>query len=502
MCEKECRNGKEIVERSRCSWGRRARSAVSVAAMAWVAATGFTEPQVQIDEPFRRGVELFNQGKDLEALQVFRSVAFLAPENAYVHYNIGMILEKLGLSTEALEAFRKAANLAPEEQEILLALGESLYWASRLEEAAAILEKAAGPPPLPEALEILAAVEQAQGATDKATSTLKHYIELRPEDLDARLLLGEQLAGAKRYEEAITVWKAGLTVNNVPPDLFFRIGEGLSRNSEERGEAVRYLRKALEVDSQHEPARLLLGRILARQGHLEESLAELQQIANDHPRSPQVHFALADIYRRLGRAAEAGEAQRRFRSLEKDAQESDRRRARIMVSATTAHELLEQGKVQEARAEFESILELDPESAEAHATLAKIAYSSGNLNEAQRHITRAINQETTVGEYHFLAGLFAARTGKGEEAESKLRRALELDPAIPDAWSLLGVLAADESRHAEAVGCFLKEASLSPSNPSVQLNLSAAYRALGKTVEAEEAMERYRALLAAGESKR
>ena len=134
--------------------------------------------------------------------------------------------------------------------------------------------------------------------------------------------------------------------------------------------------------------------------------------------------------------------------------------------------------------------------------MAKIAYSSGNLNEAQRHITRAVNQETTVGEYHFLAGLFAARTGKGEEAESKLRRALELDPAIPDAWSLLGVLAADESRHAEAVGCFLKEASLSPSNPSVQLNLSAAYRALGKTVEAEEAMERYRALLAAGESKR
>jgi cytochrome c-type biogenesis protein CcmH/NrfG len=75
-----------------------------------------------------------------------------------------------------------------------------------------------------------------------------------------------------------------------------------------------------------------------------------------------------------------------------------------------------------------------------------------------------------------------------------VRRSLELDPAFPEAWSLLGSLLLDSRRADEALPCFLRAAVLEPSNPAVQLNLASVYSALGRAVEEEAAMARYRAL--------
>jgi tetratricopeptide (TPR) repeat protein len=450
-------------------------------------------PAQDFEELFLRGLELSEQGEHVEALQAFRAAAALSPDHAYVHYNIAGILEEQGRTAEALEAFEKAAELAPAERPLQLALGEALYRSGRRGEALPALEKAAAPPePMPEALVYIAAILEAEGKSEESWSLLRQYLTLRPDDLKMRLLLGEQLSGNRRYEEAIEVWKGG----EPNAELDYRIGESLSRKREGYSEAESYLREALVGDPRHLEARVLLGRILARQGRPEQGLEELERAAEDHPEAPDVYFTLASVYQQLGRAEEAQAARGRFQELSREAERREHLDAQLKVTYKGARELLAAGKVEEAEKAFRSVLELDPDNTAGRSMLAKIAYSKGELAEARKWIAGALKKDDSSAELHYLDGFFASKAGDPSRAEAAVRRSLELMPGFPDAWSLLGSILADSGRPAEAVDCYLKAAALEPSNPSVQLNLAAAYHALGKKEEEEQAMERYRELSA------
>ena len=442
---------------------------------------------------FQKGLELSDQGKDIEALQAFRAAAELSPDHAYVHYNIAGILDEQGRTAEALEGFEKAAALAPEDRPLHLALGEALYRAGRREDALPALEKAAAPSePLPEALVYIAAIHEAEGRSEEGWNVLRRYLELRPNDVKMRVFLGEQLAGNRRYEEAIEVWEDG----EANAELNYRIGESLSRKRESYSEAESYLRKALVGDPRHLEARVLLGRILARQDRAQEGLQELERATRDHPEAPDAYFTLANVYQQLGRVDEAASARARFQELGREAERREHLGARVKVTYKSARELLAAGKVGEAESGFESVLEIDPDSVEARSMLAKIAYSKGDLAGARKWIAEALEKDDAVAESHYLNALFATKSGDRVRGESAARRSLELMPGSPDGWILLGSLLADTARPAEAVDCYLKAAALEPSNPTIQLNLASAYHALGNMQEEEKAMSRYRELTA------
>ena len=454
--------------------------------------------QEEFEELFRRAEELSDQGLDVEALEAFRAAARLSPDNPYVHYNIGRLLQSYGLLSEAIVSYRRAAELAPEERPFQFALGESLYRAGRkAEETQKALELAVSPPePMAEAILILAAIYESEQETDKALTTLARYLELRPDDVKARLLLGDHLTGARRTTEAIQVWKEGLDEKEPSPELLYRIGQNLSREPDKYPQAEIYLRQALDADPKHLDTQVLLGRVLTRQGKTEEGLELLARAADDHPDSPNVFYVLATLYQQLGKENEAREAGERFQRLTKGAEERDHRDARIKVAYRRGRELLEQGKMNEAEATFKTVLELDPHDANTHSVLAKIALSKGRLPEAKRWIEQALVYDDSVGEFHFLLGLVETRSGNLGAAEPATRRSVELMPGFPDGWVLLGSILADTSRAADAVDCYLRAGALEPSNPTIQLNLATAYHALGRLEEEEQAMARYRELTA------
>jgi len=460
-----------------------------------VALLAFPASVQEFQELFQKGMELSEQGEEIAALEVFREAARLQPTNPYVHYNIGGLLERHGRLLEAVDAFRRAAELAPEERAIQHALGESLYQAGMMEEASSALEKASAPPePIPEALLTLAAVEERLGKTEEALATLGNYLQLRPEDDSARILLGQHLAAARREEEALEVWKAGLVDGAPNAELLYRIGENLSRRQETYDEAEGYLRQAIDVDPEHLSAQVQLGRILSREGRLDEARALLERAAEAQPDAAQVWYGLAALYQQIGMEQEAIRAGERFQALNEQNEERDHREAQIQVTYKRARELLEQGQVGEAEAMFRSVLDLSPDDVLTRAMLAKIAYSMGRLPEAQRWVAEALERDDTNAELHYLHALFATRSGNLEAAEPSVRRSIELLPGFPDAWTLLGSILSDSGRPAEAVECYLRAAALEPSNAMIQLNLASAYRALGKAAEEEQAMTRYREL--------
>ena len=449
----------------------------------------------EFEELFERAMRLSDQGRDIEALEAFRAAARLSPDHPYVHFNIGRLLESHGLLSEAAVAYRRAVELAPGERPLQFALGESLYRAGRITEAVQPLELAVAPPdPLPEALLVLGAVYEREQKTEEALDTLARYVELRPEDVAARALLGDHLTGARRHEEALRVWKEGLSEAEPSAELLYRIGQNLSRDRDGYTEAEVYLRRALQTDPQHLESQLLLGRILTRQGKTEEGLELLSRASEEHPDSANVFYLLATLYQQLGREEEAREAGERFQRLSEESQQRDHHDAQIKVTYKRARELLDQGKMIEAEAAFKSVLELDPENVDARSVLAKIAFSRGRLQEAMRWIEEALQRDESNGEFHYLLALFQTRADDNAVAEPAARRAVELMPGFPDGWILLGSILSDSGRPAEAVDCYLRAAALEPSNATIQLNLASAYDALGKSAEESEAMARYRRL--------
>lgn len=422
----------------------------------------------------------------LEALAAAREAASAHSENADLQHSLGIRYAALGRVDEALEALGRAAELEPTKAVYALDYGEALYRAGRVSEALPVLEKAA---PLPEAHLLLASVHEKLGDPKRTIEELARYVETRPEDLGARLLLGGKLEEAKRGDEALALYRSGTDGKSLA-----RAAELLSRSAATHLEAESAARRALEADPSLLDARIVLARVLSRTGREAEALEELERASASHPEAPQVFYQLAQAYQRAGRASEAQETARRFQTLEAGEKNAREREARVAVAYKRAADTLQKGDMREAERAFLQVLEIDPENTQSRSMLAKVAFSRNDPASAKRWVQEAIALESGVAEYHYLLGLFEARAGRATVAEPSVRRSLELQAAFPEAWSLLGSILLDLRRAEEALACFLKAALLEPSNAAVQLNLASAYAALGRTAEETEAMERYRLL--------
>jgi len=422
----------------------------------------------------------------LDALSAAQEAASASPERADLQYELGARYASLGRVNEALETLGRATELAPEEAAYALAYGEVLYRAGRASEALPYLEKASS---LPEALLLLASVHEKLGDPEKTIMELSRYVDARPEDRGARLLLGSKLEQAKRMDEALALYRKAADGESLA-----RAAELLSRKPDTYVEAETAARRALEGDPSMLDARIVLARVLSRTGREVEALEELERATAEHPDASALFYQLAQAYQRAGRASEAQESARRFQELEAKEKSAREREVRVAVTYKRAAEILQKGDMLEAETIFRSVLAIDPGNTQSRSMLAKIAFSKGDPASAKRWIEEAVAKDPGVAEYHYLLGLFEARSARAAEAEPSIRRSLELDPAFPEAWSLLGSLLLDSRRAEEALQCFSRAAVLEPSSAAIQLNLASAYAALGRTEEEDKAMERYRRL--------
>lgn len=81
--------------------------------------------------------------------------------------------------------------------------------------------------------------------------------------------------------------------------------------------------------------------------------------------------------------------------------------------------------------------------------------------------------------------------GRHADAVAHLERALELDPARDEAWICIGMIQTDP---AEAIRCFDKALAIAPNTGSTWFLKSSVLREQGRNAEADECLERAKAL--------
>lgn len=92
----------------------------------------------------------------------------------------------------------------------------------------------------------------------------------------------------------------------------------------------------------------------------------------------------------------------------------------------------QQGKLDEAQAIFEGLVEIDPESGAAQAALGALLTRKRQDTEALPHLSRAIEIEPEMIAPHVNRAEIYIRQQKAEEALADLKRAIELDPEEAD----------------------------------------------------------------------
>jgi len=143
--------------------------------------------------------------------------------------------------------------------------------------------------------------------------------------------------------------------------------------------------------------------------------------------------------------------------------------------------------------EFQKVLDLEPNSAEAHLGLGRALWGRGQFDQATiAHFQRAVELRPDCTEAHNYLGVALARRGQIDEAIAQLQRALELKPDYAEAHNNLGAALAGRGELDEAAAHYRKALELNPDYAEAHNNLGFALAGRGQI---EEAMAHFQSAL-------
>ena len=154
--------------------------------------------------------------------------------------------------------------------------------------------------------------------TDEAQKELEQALKVRPDTPNLHLELGQVFALASRWPEAEEQFRAESVQQPGNAEAAYRLGDALLRQGKSH-EARSALEHANHLQPQMPETLYSLGKAQSLEGDTtaaEKSWLELLSIEKEGELAAQTHFALAGLYRKLGRATDAAREMKEFQELQ------------------------------------------------------------------------------------------------------------------------------------------------------------------------------------------
>ncbi len=472
----------------------------------------------QTEEAVREKIQLaqsyFRLGQTGRAIETFREVRALAPEDKEVYLEYGLFLLKMDRPDAALGELRRALQLDPQDtcaltrvNVALAQLGEErAFWESlatvlrRAEqdhEAALTVEKEYRDALLlqesPFLYYALGLLKRQAGLLSEALENFQRaYRRFGPEPSDPlQLRLCRALAEAYlllgRPEEAIRVleqgleWAKVLAPSEAEPGLpdfaavptpltFYHWLAEAHTKAGRMDQAIAALNQAKSAHPFDRETGTKLADLYFRQGNLKQALAELNELAQHYEQTKQLDRAL-EIYQHMVRLAPNNIAVRKHLSrlyirrgyVDKGLEELEavaelqQKRGLIEEAVASLQEMADVywtlGRHDRSYQVYDRIVRLSPEDVAARQQLVNLHILAGRLADAleeQRNIAR-----------------IARRRKDAETSIAALHQVLALDPQ--DRWALreLADLLASRGEHGQALRLYRRLLRLEPDNAEV-----------------------------------
>jgi len=332
-----------------------------------------------------------------------------------------------------------------------------------------------------------ALIQAERGGGEPLVENLRRVVNQAADFGPASQRLGDALFKAGKYDEAREAWErasaAGASDTNQP-------SLALSERSESNGP-----RHITEVPLAAY-ANVGLARIALAQGETMKAREILERVATDAPQFSSALRLLADVYRSLGRQADADRFVYRANRLQPFAPYLDpmvddlareSRNSTLLLRVSSEANLA----VNAEWAEYltRRALEFDPENPETVVKLGRVLRTIGRNDEALGFFQRY--HQMVPGDFLGLAhiGSCLSAMGRYQEAESYLRRAVAgIDD--PQTHYNLGLLLSITNRPTEAIAEYEKALARDPMHADARLNMATALARQGKTEQASRELTR------------
>lgn len=264
--------------------------------------------------------------------------------------------------------------------------------------------------------------------------------------------------------------------------------------------ATEHYRATLELDDKHALARHGLAQVEIQQGRLADAVERLRRLLDEQPRAYQVHYALADALRRLGRE---DEARVHLDSIPESTVNRISLRTPdpwiesiqdLLVSATAIDRrgrmALLDGRAMEALRLFRQAEAAAPDRREIQFNLATALFQTGQLDEAIERLRR-MNQTFPdfSGAFRLLGRALQSR-GETTEARRLLQKAADLDPEAESNHRALGDLYLATDQPKLALVSFERALYLSSRSAEGHIGLGLAQLMLERYEEADQTFRR------------
>ncbi|HEX8472867.1 MAG TPA: tetratricopeptide repeat protein [Pyrinomonadaceae bacterium] len=382
----------------------------------------------------------------------------------------------------ALEFYDQAIRLRPEFPEAefqrgaaFVALGETANAEKAFRRASELNSKWAMPPAA------LGSLLARQRRDREAEQPLRRALELEAGNRMALLALADVRMRAGDKKEALVLLRRATDDEHAKASDWTARGEA-ERETGDAAAAIKSFTRAINIDSDFVPARMLRAESLVATGEGERALSDLQFVREAAPSDWKTTLHVARIYARMGRKSEALQI---LDVMPDEFKKSDE------VATFRTEMLTECDDTPATRASLEKLVERDPRNASVHACLGSLYRVSDPARSLQHYRTaRELEPNNIDHATGFGAALLQAR--RFAEAVRVLRLVVHAAPENYTAHANLATALNESELYREALDEYKW---LNRARPELALVLYLIARAHDKLGEYNEALVFYETFL-------
>jgi tetratricopeptide (TPR) repeat protein len=431
------------------------------------------DPEARKQRFFESGTKYFDAGKYREAVIEYQNAIQIDPRFGAARQRLAESLEKLNQHSQALEEYVRAADLLPEDVKLQVTAGNYLLAARRF---------------------------------DDAKVKAEFVLERNPREVEAQVLLGNALAGLRSLDQAIEEIEEAIRLDPSRGATYTNLAIlEVSRGRLDAAEAA--FKRAVELaptwvqghlalanhfwstgrvaDSERvlrtayalEPQNVLVNRAFALFLIANNRAAEAEPYVQALATSGASPFALADYYLLQNRPGDAINQLQRLRDQSAMADAASLRMAQAYESQkdyVSAHRIVDE------------ILQRSPTDAKGLLLKGRLLAQQGKSDEALAQFKTAAEANPDSAELQFaLGGSYASRSDL-ENARSAYQRVVQLNPRAAAAQTELAKLDLASGKPSGSVQLAKDAVRNEPGNLAAQLTLARALVATGDFVAAEK----------------
>ncbi|MFL5462920.1 MAG: tetratricopeptide repeat protein [Gemmatimonadaceae bacterium] len=444
-------------------------------------------------------------------IEILRSFARrIDPSDAGAYNNLGVFYFRKGLTDEAIVSFSRALALDERmgvaRRNLEIAYGESGILERRLQE---LEERLRANPEDLEALVQSGIAEKTAGRLERAHALFQHAIALDADSSVLHFLLAETLYNRGLHEDAMRSVRRSIELNPENPDALYLIGFILGDlgRAEEAAEANRravmlnptlvraqanlsletYRHEMTPSHQQKTPAgaHITLGRALRQKGYFQEALREYEKAIEGGEANAEVLQAMLELYLlQRDTGAAIATADRFAREFSPTAKTWNGRGVALQL----------EGRHAEAEESYKRALEIDSSYPFAHNNLGVLLWHKSDTKGAINSFRRALQAPTPPVEARLNLALGLFRRKHTELALEAYRQVLSAAPEHPVAWNGIGLILVELEKYSDARNAFARAIQANPDFAEAHYNMSFTLSNLGDFASALRETKRALAL--------